>query len=175
MYLSFAQRMNLRPGDVIITPKNIFLKIIEHYLVYLGINQFGQEVYIENDYRNGVQCITDEHFCFKNPAFKGIRRFTGDETQRYWACERAKSLLSAKLGHSEIDVLCKVAPFANLTFFAIYTHFAKLALLAQFASARADRLYKQFTSLNLYLTLLHPIIFFPYSCLPFQLAWLVQW
>ena len=88
--------MNLRPGDVIITPKNIFLKIIEHYLVYLGINQFGQEVYIENDYRNGVQCITDEHFCFKNPAFKGIRRFTGDETQRYWACERAKSLLSAK-------------------------------------------------------------------------------
>jgi hypothetical protein len=93
--MTFAQRINLLPGDVVITNKK-FLNLVDHYLVYLGVNNYGQEVYIENDYRNGVQCITGDEFTNKNPTWSAVRKLNGDDTQRYWACERAKSLLYAR-------------------------------------------------------------------------------
>jgi len=126
--ITFAQRMQLLPADVVITPKSIF-NIIEHYVIYLGVNQYGQEIYIENDYKNGVQLITGETFCFKNSVAKRVRRFEGDETQRYWAVERAKSLLTSKYDLANFN--CEnFANFVQLgTSFSTQVNAAKSALL----------------------------------------------
>ncbi len=94
-YRTFAQANNLKSGDVVISPKTL-LNIVDHYVVFLGVNELSQEIYIENDYRNGVQLISGEVFSYKNPRATGIRKLNGDDTQRYWAVERAKSLLTAK-------------------------------------------------------------------------------
>ena len=93
-YQTFAQRMGLQPADVIIAPKSK-LGIVDHYLTYLGVNDYGQEIYIENDYRNGVQAVDGIYFANKNP-FASVRKFQGNETERYWAVKRAISLIGAK-------------------------------------------------------------------------------
>jgi hypothetical protein len=93
-YQTYAQRMMLQPGDVVIAPKSKF-GIIDHYLVYRGIDTYGQEIYIENDYWNGVRQITGTYFAANNP-LASVRRLSGNEAERYWACVRADSLLTAK-------------------------------------------------------------------------------
>ncbi len=92
---TFAQRMNLQPGDVIITPKS-YLNIIEHYLTYWGKNADGVDFYFENNYKTGVRWITEDLFVFENPSFLRIRKFFGDFSQRNAAIERGIKLLGAK-------------------------------------------------------------------------------
>ncbi len=89
---TFAQKMNLQPGDVVIVPKSN-LKIVRHYMIFEGVNHFGQECYLENNNYYGVRRITGETFTQENPTYFEVRRFVGNENQRYWAIHRAQSLI----------------------------------------------------------------------------------
>lgn len=92
--MSFAERMNLRPGDVVICPKSEF-KIVGHYLVYGGF-AYGIHFYYENIRVFGVRAISEEQFARENPECSKIRRFYGNEYQRAQAIDRAKSQLGRK-------------------------------------------------------------------------------
>ena len=89
---TFAQRMGLKPGDVVIVPKSD-LKIIRHYVVYEGVNYLGQECYLENQRFYGVRRITGDTFEWENKQYFNIRRFQGNDYQRNFAIQRAASLI----------------------------------------------------------------------------------
>lgn len=89
--LSFAQRMNLRQGDVVIVPKSIW-NVVAHYIVYWGYFN-GQDYYLENNHDVGVRWINETFFYKENPIFKRIRYFQGGESERELAIQRATSLL----------------------------------------------------------------------------------
>jgi hypothetical protein len=90
--MSFAEWKNLRSGDVVIVPKSE-IGMVEHYLVYGGINIYGHHIYYENIRVYGVRVITEAQFARENPKFLRIRPFNGNEYQRQYAINRAKSLL----------------------------------------------------------------------------------
>jgi len=85
----FAERMGLRPGDTVVTPKST-LKIVEHYVIYMGIYN-GDHWYIENNNKDGVRWINDAFFIQDNPTYFRIRKFSGNEIERFKAIEIAKS------------------------------------------------------------------------------------
>ena len=89
---AFIRNFNVRPGDVIVGPKSE-LKIVEHYVVYLGQNEWGNDLFAENKAGIGVRIIYYQQFAKENPTFSRIRRFNGNEFERALAIQRAKSLI----------------------------------------------------------------------------------
>lgn len=92
---TFAQRMGLKPGDVVKVPKSN-LRVVQHYVIFEGVNRFGQDCYLENNNYYGVRRITGETFAQENPHYSEIRRFYGNDNQRHWAIQRAQSLLGRR-------------------------------------------------------------------------------
>lgn len=94
--LVFASTLNLQPADVLVIPKA--LGTVEHYVVYLGINESGQEVYIENAPDGGVQILSIYQFLEQNQGCRvsRFRKFSGNAIERNEAVKRAISLVSTK-------------------------------------------------------------------------------
>lgn len=92
---TFIRKYNIKPGDVIICPKSS-LNIVEHYVVYLGENEWGNDIYAENKVGHGVRIISHHQFVSDNPSFNRIRRFSGNNLHRNLAIERAISLIGSK-------------------------------------------------------------------------------
>lgn len=94
--ISLARRMNLKPADVIVIPK--VLGAVEHYIVYLGVNDWGEEIYIENAPDKGVQLLNGNQLVEQNKDsyVSRYRAFSGNDYERNLAVQRALSLLSAE-------------------------------------------------------------------------------
>jgi hypothetical protein len=88
---TFIQSNNLKPGDVIVVPKSE-LNIVDHYVIYLGINEDGLHVFAENNNIYGVRFISYDQFYQENRTYKRIRRFVGSDYERNLAVNRAISL-----------------------------------------------------------------------------------
>jgi hypothetical protein len=93
--MDFARRLNLQPGDRIIVP--LFpTEVTQHHAVYLGINNFEQEIIAENDATEGVRLATSAGFFKQHPKITRIDKFQGNEFQRQLVIDKAISLLGTQ-------------------------------------------------------------------------------
>lgn len=79
---------NLKPGDKIVVPKS-WLKLVQHHVIYLGQNYSGQDLIAENAVGMYVRIITADQFFKENPEITRIERFSGSNSERKAAIERA--------------------------------------------------------------------------------------
>ena len=86
---TLAQRHNLESADVLLAPKSN-LNIVKHMIVFLWIDAFGQDHYLENHPQFGVRHLTgqDVENLYKIIA---IRKFSGTQKERQFAIQRAVS------------------------------------------------------------------------------------
>lgn len=77
----------IEPVDVLVVPKN--LGIIEHYAVYLGFDQYGNEWVTENTPFDGTKMTPANVFFSRNPNILRIQKFRGTENERRVAVQRA--------------------------------------------------------------------------------------
>ena len=84
-YINFH---NLKPGDKIVVPKS-WIKLVQHHVVYLGQNYSGQELIAENAVGMYVRVIAADQFFKENPKITRIERFSGSNSERRAAIERA--------------------------------------------------------------------------------------
>lgn len=75
------QRLGLLPADRIIVPKSEF-GIIQHHAIYLGQNQYGQDIIAENKIGVGVRLITADDFFEDIHEITQIQRFYGNTSER---------------------------------------------------------------------------------------------
>lgn len=83
---------NLQPGDRLVLPKNI-LGIIQHHVIYIGLDDNGCRLYIENYLGKGVQVISERHLFRDGYVITRIEPFTGSTYQRQEAVKRAMQLI----------------------------------------------------------------------------------
>lgn len=85
---------NIRPADAIVVKKENF-GILDHYVIYLGIDQFGEHKFIAN-YSAGVRFLPMWQIVQFLKAYVPVRlnRFVGNEIQRQSAVHRALSRLN---------------------------------------------------------------------------------
>jgi len=81
---------NILPGDAVIVKKNE-IGLLDHYLIYLGHNS-GDHKFIAN-YFYGTRILTAAELSSYSLAYsvERIRRFMGNNVQRYAAVQRALS------------------------------------------------------------------------------------
>lgn len=81
-------RNGIQPADRIVIPKSN-IKLVQHHAIYLGQNNEGVDLIAENKIGFGVRLVTADEF------FKGvieitrIERFTGTNSERRVAVQRA--------------------------------------------------------------------------------------
>ncbi|MBK7970268.1 MAG: lecithin retinol acyltransferase family protein [Bacteroidetes bacterium] len=78
----------LKPADRIIVPKSN-LNLVQHHAIYLGQNEFGQDLLIENKFGVGVTIVTAEIFFAEVRSITRIERFNGNNYQRQIAVQSA--------------------------------------------------------------------------------------
>jgi hypothetical protein len=91
---TLAQRHNLESADVLLAPKSSF-NIVKHMIVFLWIDAFGQDHYLENHPQFGVRHLTglEVETLYKIIA---VKRFPGTQKERQLAIQRAVSLEGKK-------------------------------------------------------------------------------
>jgi hypothetical protein len=89
--MSYAQKFNLNPADRIVAPLFQF-SITKHHAIYLGVDDYGQELIAENDFNQGVRIVSAERFFSENPTLVRIERFQGNYFQRNIALQTAIEL-----------------------------------------------------------------------------------
>jgi hypothetical protein len=84
----------IRPADAIVVKKESF-GILDHYVVYLGVDQFGEHKFIAN-YSKGVRFLPLFEIVKFLQKYVPVRlnRFVGSELQRQFAVHRALSRLN---------------------------------------------------------------------------------
>jgi len=105
---NMIRKYNLSPGDCVVVPKSNF-RIIDHYALYLGYNEYGVDLFAENHYVFGVRVITADDFFNDAIEVSRIKRFKGDNYQRKIAVQKA--LKKAGKPYSLITYNCE--HFAN--------------------------------------------------------------
>lgn len=87
---------NIRPADAIVVKKEKF-GILDHYVIYLGIDSNGEHKFIAN-YTKGIQFITLSEIVSFLKTYIPVRinRFIGTELQRLSAVKRALSRLNER-------------------------------------------------------------------------------
>lgn len=90
----FISSYNVRPADAIVVKKEAF-GILDHYVIYLGIDNYGKHQFIAN-YTRGIQFIEDSELIAFLRSYIPVRlnRFLGNEIQRMSAVQRALSKLN---------------------------------------------------------------------------------
>lgn len=83
--------LNLKPADRVIIPKS-GLGLIQHHGIYLGLDSRMRAVFAENNIVKGVQIVTSDDFFRNVSSVTGVKRFIGNEIQRYNAVNFALSL-----------------------------------------------------------------------------------
>lgn len=90
----FISAYNIRPGDAVVVKKEAF-GILDHYVIYLGVDNRGQHKFIAN-YSKGIQFIQELELINFLKSYIPVRlnRFLGNELQRMSAVNRALSRLN---------------------------------------------------------------------------------
>lgn len=90
----FIHSYNIRPADAIVVKKENF-GILDHYVIYLGVDQFGEHKFIAN-YSKGVRFLPLLEIVRFLNMYVPVRlnRFVGSELQRQLAVRRALSRLN---------------------------------------------------------------------------------
>ena len=81
-------RNDIKPADRIVVPKSNF-KMVQHHAIYLGQNNQGVDLIIENKIGFGVRLITADDFFSETNEITRIERFSGSNYDRQLAVERA--------------------------------------------------------------------------------------
>jgi uncharacterized protein YycO len=87
---SIIKQYNLKPGDRIVVPKS-GLRIVYHHVIYLGQNDQGVDLIIENKIGYGVRIITADEFFSDVIEIARIERFKGISYEREIAIQKALS------------------------------------------------------------------------------------
>jgi len=81
----------LHPADRLVIPKSS-LRLVQHHAIYLGKDNNGNRVYIENAIGKGVQIISEAHLFRGGYELTRVKRFTGNQQQRNAAVQFAMQL-----------------------------------------------------------------------------------
>jgi len=81
----------LHPTDRLVIPKSS-LRLVQHHAIYLGKDNNGNRVYIENAIGKGVQIISEAHLFRGGYELTRVKRFTGNQQQRNAAVQFAMQL-----------------------------------------------------------------------------------
>jgi len=81
----------LHPTDRLVIPKSS-LRLVQHHAIYLGKDNNGNRVYIENAIGKGVQIISEAHLFRGGYELTRVERFTGNQQQRNAAVQFAMQL-----------------------------------------------------------------------------------
>ena len=92
----FITTYNVKPADSIVVKKQFF-GILDHYVIYLGKDIYGEHKFIAN-YTKGVRYIENRELSSFLKSYVPVRinRFVGNEQQRAYAVERANSRLNER-------------------------------------------------------------------------------
>jgi len=83
---------NLKPGDRLVLPKSMF-GVIQHHAIYIGCDDNGNRLYIENYLGKGVQVVIESHLFRDGYVITRVEPFTGNIYQRQEAVRRAMQLI----------------------------------------------------------------------------------
>jgi hypothetical protein len=89
--MSYASTYQLNPADRIVTPW-LQTGLTKHHAIYLGFNDYGQELIAENDTHVGVSIVTAQQFAQEHPVVSRIEKFKGNYFQRNAAVRTAVRL-----------------------------------------------------------------------------------
>lgn len=95
----FIRTYNIQPADAIVVKKEKF-GILDHYVIYLGQDVYGEHKFIAN-YSKGIKFLPywEILMFLKNYVPVRINRFIGDFFQRQNAVQRALHRLNEKAYH----------------------------------------------------------------------------
>lgn len=81
----------LQPADRLVIPKS-GLNLVQHHAIYLGKDNNGNRVYIENAIGKGVQIVSEAYLFRGGYELTRVERFTGNQHQRNAAVQFAMQL-----------------------------------------------------------------------------------
>jgi hypothetical protein len=81
----------LQPADRLVIPKS-GLRLVQHHAIYLGKDNNGNRVYIENAIGKGVQIVSEAYLFRGGYELTRVERFTGNQQQRNAAVQFAIQL-----------------------------------------------------------------------------------
>jgi hypothetical protein len=102
--ISISKQLNLQPADSIVVPKSE-LRMIEHYIVFLGCDELGNEWFAENNNVVGVRIIQAKDIRNDLIQVNRVKKFIGTNHQRMLAVKRA--LQEAGRPYSLINYNCE--------------------------------------------------------------------
>ncbi len=82
----------LQPADRLVIPKS-GLNLVQHHVIYLGKDNKGNRMYIENAIGKGVQIVSENQVFRDGYQFTRVERFTGNQQQRNNAVQLAIQLI----------------------------------------------------------------------------------
>lgn len=83
---------NLKPADRLVIPKSD-LRLVQHHVIYLGIDKLGRKLFLENAIGKGVQIISENSLFKETFNLTRIEQFIGNDSQRTEAVNYAKSMI----------------------------------------------------------------------------------
>lgn len=81
---------HLQPGDTVVVPKSD-IRMIQHFAIYLGQDEYGEHWFSDNMPGTGVRVITASDFFAGVIEITRIERFNGTEDERWQLVHRALS------------------------------------------------------------------------------------
>ncbi|MCZ2250035.1 MAG: lecithin retinol acyltransferase family protein [Bacteroidia bacterium] len=82
----------LQPADRLVIPKS-GLNLVQHHAIYLGKDNYGKRMYIENAIGKGVQVVNEAYLFRGAYELTRVERFTGNQYQRNAAVQSAMQLI----------------------------------------------------------------------------------
>ncbi|KAA3652400.1 MAG: hypothetical protein DWP98_01355 [Bacteroidetes bacterium] len=82
----------LQPADRLVIPKS-GLNMVQHHAIYLGKDNNGNRIYIENAIGRGVQVVNEAYLFRGGYEITRVERFTGSQYQRNSAVQLAMQLI----------------------------------------------------------------------------------
>jgi uncharacterized protein YycO len=81
---------HLQPGDTVVVPKSD-IRMIQHFAIYLGQDEYGEHWFSDNMPGTGVRVITASDFFAGVIEITRVERFNGTEEERKQLVHRALS------------------------------------------------------------------------------------
>lgn len=82
----------LQPADRLVIPKS-GLNMVQHHAIYLGKDNNGNRIYIENAVGRGVQVVNEAYLFRDGYEITRVELFTGNQYQRNSAIQLAMQLI----------------------------------------------------------------------------------
>lgn len=79
---------HLQPGDTVVVPKSD-MRLIQHFAIYLGQDEYGEHWFSDNMPGTGVRVISAADFFRGVIAITRVERFNGTEYERQQLVQRA--------------------------------------------------------------------------------------